>query len=85
MKHPVDAAVVAPFNTYEEVPMRYTSPVRATSGIQPFTSFASPLKVGVRMQEIEQNDYQPNTPQFRGPTMKMNLNINHCQSAAPPR
>lgn len=34
---------------------------------------------------MEQNDFQPNTPQFRGPSMKMNLNINHCQSAAPPR
>ena len=45
----------------------------------------SPVKVGIRIQEMEQNDYQPNTPQFRGPTMKMNLNLNHCQSAQPPR
>lgn len=37
------------------------------------------------MQEMEQNEFQPHTPQFRGPSMKMNLNINHCQSAAPPR
>ena len=48
MKHPVDGAV-APFNTYEDVPMRYASPIRNTSGIQPF---ASPIKVG-RIQEIE--------------------------------
>jgi hypothetical protein len=87
MKHDgaqVDAAP-APFNTYEDIPMRYTSPVRGASGILPFGSMNSPVKVGIRVHEMEQNDYQPNTPQFRGPSMKMNLNLNHCQSAQPPR
>jgi len=45
----------------------------------------SPIKVGVRMQQIEKNDFQPNTPQFQRPSMKMNLNLNHCQSEAQPR
>jgi len=53
MKHPVNEAQVAPFNTYEEIPMRYSSPVRGTSGIQPFGSMTSPVKVGIRMQEME--------------------------------
>lgn len=79
MRQPVDGAP-APFQTYEDIPMRYTSPARGTSGI--FGAMTSPVKVGLRIQEMEQNDYQPHTPQFRGPTMKMNLNINHCQSAA---
>jgi hypothetical protein len=49
MKHPVDGAP-APFQTYEDIPMRgYTSPVRAASGIQPFASIASPVKVGLRI------------------------------------
>jgi len=49
MKHPVDGAP-APFNTYEDVPMRgYASPVRGTSGIQPFGSMTSPVKVGLRI------------------------------------
>jgi hypothetical protein len=52
MKNQVDGAP-APFSTYEDVPMRYTSPVRATSGIQPFGSMTSPVKVGIRMQEME--------------------------------
>jgi len=85
MKQPVDGAP-APFSTYEDIPMRgYQSPVRGTSGI--FGAMTSPVKVGLRIQEMEQNDYQPNTPQFRGPTtnLKMNLSVNHCQSAAPPR
>jgi hypothetical protein len=67
MKHPAVDAAPAPFNTYEDIPMRYASPVRGNSGIQPFGQFTSPAKVGLRMQEMEQNDYQPHTPQFRNP------------------
>jgi hypothetical protein len=61
LKHPVDGNP-APFNTYEEAPMRYASPARGTSGIQAFGSMTSPVKVGIRVQELEQNDYQPHTP-----------------------
>jgi len=62
MKHPVEGAP-APFSTYEDVQMRYTSPVRGTSGIQPFGNMTSPVKVGLsHMQDIEHNDFQPNTP-----------------------
>jgi len=78
-------AAPAPFNTYEDVPMRFASPPRAGSRVQPFGGLTSPLKVGVTMQHIEENDYQPHTPQFQRPAMKMNLTVNHCQSAAPPR
>jgi len=50
---------------------------------------SSPVKVGVRVQRIEKNadnQFQPNTPQFQRPSpMKMNLNLNHCQSEAQPR
>ena len=49
LKNPVEGAAVAPFNTYEDIPMRgYTSPVRGNSGIQPFT-MTSPVKVGLRI------------------------------------
>lgn len=47
LKHPVDGAP-APFNTYEDMPMRYTSPVRGNSRIQPFAAMTSPIKVGIR-------------------------------------
>lgn len=60
----------------------YRSPAR-NSGIQPFGAMTSPMKVGLRMQQMEEYD-QPNTPQFR-PSEKIHLNLNHCQSAAPPR
>jgi len=83
IKHPVDGAP-APFNTYEDVQMRFASPVRGSS-LHPFGQTMSPVKVGVRMQQIEKNDFQPHTPQFQRPSMKMNLNLNHCQSAAAAR
>lgn len=49
MKHPAVDGAPAPFQTYEDIPMRYTSPVRATSGIQPFAAMTSPVKVGIRV------------------------------------
>jgi hypothetical protein len=86
LKHPAVDGAPAPFHTYEDVQMRYTSPVRKSSGILPFGTMTSPQKVGLsHMQEMDQHDFQPNTPQFRGPSLKMNLSLNHCQSAAPPR
>jgi hypothetical protein len=49
LKHPAVDGAPAPFNTYEDVPMRYASPARGTSGIQPFASMTSPVKVGIRV------------------------------------
>jgi len=83
-KEPVET-VTTPFDAYEDIPMRYASPARATHSLHPFAQMSSPAKVGVRMQQIEKNDFQPNTPQFTRPSMKMNLTMNHCQSAAQPR
>jgi len=84
IKNQVDAAP-APFNAYEDIPMRFSSPVRGAQNLHPFAQMSSPVKVGIRMQQIEKNDFQPNTPQFQRPSMKMDLNLNHCQSAAQPR
>jgi hypothetical protein len=61
IKHPVDGAP-APFNAYEDVQMRFASPVRGASGLHPFAQMTSPVKVGVRMQQMEKNDFQPHTP-----------------------
>jgi len=46
---PVNAAP-APFTSYEDVPMRFSSPARNRSGVQPFGGLTSPLKVGINMR-----------------------------------
>lgn len=49
LKHPAVDGAPAPFNTYEDAPMRYTSPARGNSGMHPFASMTSPVKVGIRV------------------------------------
>jgi hypothetical protein len=61
IKHPVDGAP-APFNAYEDVQMRFASPVRGSSGLSPFAQMTSPVKCNTRMQQMEKNDFQPHTP-----------------------
>jgi hypothetical protein len=84
--HQVEAAATTPFGTYEDIPMRYSSPVRESQSLHPFAQMSSPAKVGTRMAQLHKNDdFQPHTPQFQRPNNKVNLNIGHCQSEAQPR
>ena len=73
--HQVDAAAPTPFGAYEDVPMRYASPVRAAQSLHPFAQMTSPAKVGIRVTCPKNGvvGFQPQTPQFQTPQFQSRL------------